>query len=214
MRGFTVLAVIAAVFATVGAAPALATTVVCGQVITQSIKVSNDLSNCPADGLVVGANNIKIDLGKHVIDGDGVNSPTDDGIDNTGGFDNVKIAHGTIQQFSQGVHLIGATNNKLDHLTLTQTHRGIEVETSSNANKIEHDKVSGNFDGIHLVGSDANKIAHNDVFGNTASAIVLITGSDNNKVEHNKAHDNATWNIDGAGTRRRRTATRRNAWAS
>ena len=55
--------------------------------------------------------------------------------------------------------------------------------------------MSSNFDGIHLVGSDANKIDHNDVFGNTASAIVLITGSDNNKVEHNKAHDNATWGI-------------------
>src|SRR3954467_15398164 len=104
MKGFAILALAAALLATFGAAPVLAgppTTVVCGQVITQSIKVSNDLSNCPADGLVVGANNIKIDLGKHVIDGDGVNAPTDDGIDNTGGFDNVKIAHGTIQQFSQ-----------------------------------------------------------------------------------------------------------------
>ena len=78
---------------------------------------------------------------------------------------------------------------------MIQTFRGIELETASNANKIEHNKVSGNFDGIHLVGSDTNKVSHNDVFGNTASAIVLITGSDNNKVEHNKAHDNATWGI-------------------
>src|SRR5215218_3651704 len=164
MRTFAILAVTAAVFATLGATPALATTVVCGQVITQSIKVSNDLSNCPADGLVVGANNMKID-------------------------------HGTIQQFTQGIHLVGATKNKVDHVTVTQTLRGIEVQAASNENKIEHNKVSGNFDGIHLVGSDANKIDHNDVFGNTASAIVLITGSDNNKVEHNKAHDNATWGI-------------------
>ncbi len=195
MRGFAVIAVIAAVFATFGAAPALATTVVCGQVITQSIHVSNDLTNCPADGLVVGANNIKIDLGHHVIDGDGVNAPTDDGIDNTGGFDNVKIEHGTIQQFSQGVHLVGATNNKLDHLTVTQTHRGIELENASNANKVEHNKAVANFDGIHLVASNANKVDHNDASSNTASGIVLITGSDNNKVEHNKAHDNATWGI-------------------
>src|SRR3954447_18913492 len=133
MRGFAVLAVIAAVFATVGAAPALATTVVCGQVITQSIHVSNDLTNCPADGLVVGANNIKIDLGGHVIDG--VSAAANDGIDNTGGFDNVKIAHGTVQQFRQGVHLVGATNNKLEHLTITQTLRGIELENASNSNK-------------------------------------------------------------------------------
>lgn len=55
--------------------------------------------------------------------------------------------------------------------------------------------MTGNFDGIHLVGSDTNRIAYNNVFGNTASAIVLITGSDGNNVNHNKAHHNASWGI-------------------
>ena len=197
MKRLTVLAAGVGAVMTLGAGLGQAgpTPVVCGQVITQNTHVGNDLLNCPGDGLVIGANNIKLDLGHHVIDGDAVNAPTDDGIDNTGGFDNVKITHGTIQQFQQGVHLVGATGNKLDHLTVIQTFRGIELEAASNANKIEHNKVSGNFDGIHLVGSDANKVSHNDVFGNTASAVVLITGSDNNKVEHNKAHDNASWGI-------------------
>ena len=80
-----------ACFTTFGAAPALATTVVCGQVITQST---------------------------HVIDGDGVNAAADDGIDNTGGFDNVRIVHGTIQQFTQGVRLVGTTKNKVEHVTV------------------------------------------------------------------------------------------------
>ncbi len=175
-----------------GAGP---TPVVCGQVITQSIHDGNDLLNCPADGLIIGADNIKVDLGNHVIDGDGINAPTDDGIDNTGGFDNVKLTHGTVQQFAQGVRLVGATENKVEHLTVLQTTRGIVLQTLSNANKISHNKVSGNFDGIHLTDSDTNKIDHNDVFGNTASAIVLITGSDNNKVDHNRAHDNPSWGI-------------------
>jgi parallel beta-helix repeat protein len=195
-RSAVVVAAIAAVMSlSAGQAGAGPTTVVCGQVITQNTHVGNDLSNCPGDGLVIGANNIKIDLGGHLIDGDAVNAPTDDGIDNTGGFDNVKIDHGTIQQFQQGVSLVGATKNKIDHLTVIQTFRGIEVQTNSNDNKIEHNKVSSNFDGIHLVGSDTNKIDHNDVFGNTSSAIVLITGSDNNKVDHNRAHDNPAWGI-------------------
>jgi parallel beta-helix repeat protein len=175
-----------------GAGP---TTVVCGQVITQSIHVGNDLTNCPADGLIIGAHNIKVDLGGHVIDGDGVNVATDDGIDNTGGFDNVKIKHGTIQQFAQGVHLVGATKNKVEHLTVMQTNIGIALRTLSNENKISHNKVSGNFDAIHLIASDTNKIDHNDVFGNTASGIVLITGSDNNRVDHNRAHHNPSWGI-------------------
>ncbi len=197
MKRFSVLVAAIAAVMTLGAGSGQAgpTPVVCGQVITQSIHVGNDLLNCPADGLIIGAANIKVDLGGHLIDGDGVNAATDDGIDNTGGFDNVKISHGTIQEFNQGVHLIGATKNKVEHLTVIHTFRGIELETSSNDNHVKHNKVSSNFDGIHLVGSDTNKIDHNDVFGNTASAIVLITGSDNNKVEHNRAHDNATWGI-------------------
>jgi parallel beta-helix repeat protein len=195
-RSMVLVAMIAAVM-TLGAGLGQAgpTTVVCGQVITQNTHVGNDLLNCPADGLVIGANNINLDLGGHLIDGDGVNVATDDGIDNTGGFDNVKIKHGRIQQFSQGVRLVGATQNKVEHLTVLQTTRGIVLQTLSNDNKIAHNKVSGNFDGIHLTGSDTNKIDHNDVFGNTASAIVLITGSDNNKVDHNRAHDNPSWGI-------------------
>ena len=172
-RSAVLLLVFAAVTALgAGQAGAGPTTVVCGQVITQSTHVGNDLTNCPGDGLVIGADNVKLDLGGHLIDGDAINAPTDDGIDNRGGFDNVKIVHGTIQQFHQGVQLIGATNNKLEHL-----------------------KVTGNSDGIHLSGSDTNKIAHNDVWGSGSSAIVLITGSDGNKVDHNRAHDNPAWGI-------------------
>src|SRR6266498_3913247 len=110
MKRFTILVAAVAAVTALGAASSQAgppTTVVCGQVITQSIHVGNNLSNCPADGLIIGADNIKVDLGNHVIDGDGINAPTDDGIDNTGGFDNVKLTHGTVQQFAQGVRLVG-----------------------------------------------------------------------------------------------------------
>jgi parallel beta-helix repeat protein len=204
MKKYALVALMAALLATAGAGSALAghghghgqpTTVTCGQVITQSIKVANDLTNCPADGLVIGASNITIDLHGHTIDGDGVNAATDDGIDDTGGFDGVKVEHGTIQQFSQGVNLVGVTNSRLDHLKVTQTHRGIEIQAASNGNRIEHNKVTANFDAIHLVGSDSNRIDHNDASSNTASGIVLITGSDGNSVEHNTTHDNATWGI-------------------
>jgi large repetitive protein len=165
-----VLAAAAACLTLTAASTALGANVVCGQVLTQSTHVKNDLTNCPADGLVIGAPNIKIDLGHHVIDG--TNTPGSRGIQNSGGFDNVKIEHGTIQQFGQGIGFVN-----VDH------------------GKIEHTTVLNNFDGIHLTGSDFNKISHNDVSANGSSSIVLITGSDNNKVDHNKAHDNPAWGI-------------------
>lgn len=166
--------------------------VACGQVITHSIHLRNDLIDCPGPGLVIGADHIRVDLGGHTIDG--VNDPAADGIDNTGGFDNVLIRHGTIQQFQQGVQLVDASRNTLRRITVQQTFRGIELGTSDHT-KIDHNRVTANFDGIHLVSSTQNRISHNNVFGNTASAIVLITGSNSNKVDHNKAHDNASWGI-------------------
>jgi parallel beta-helix repeat protein len=185
--------VVAAALLTIGAGSALAknpTTTSCGQVITHNFHLRNDLVDCPGPGLVIGRDHIRLDLGGHLVDG--VNAG--DGIDNTGGFDNVVVRHGTIQQFQQGVHLINASQNRLDGLKVQQTFRGIEVESSDHT-KIVHNRVTANFDGIHLIGSDTNRIAYNNVFGNTASAIVLITGSDGNRVVHNKAHDNASWGI-------------------
>lgn len=180
---------------TLGAGSALAkkpSPVACGQVITHSFHLRADLVDCAGPGLVIGADHIRVDLGGHVVDG--INNPAADGIDNTGGFDNVVIRHGTIQQFQQGVHLVNASRNKLDRLKVQQTFRGIELGSSDHT-RIVHNRVTANFDGIHLVDSDTNRISHNNVFGNTASAIVLIVGSDGNKVDHNKAHDNASWGI-------------------
>ena len=47
------------------------TTVTCGQVLTQSTRLLNDLTDCPLDGLVIGAPNIAVDLNGHTIDGPG-----------------------------------------------------------------------------------------------------------------------------------------------
>ena len=41
----------------------------CGDVITQDTKLGNDLVDCPADGLVIGADDVTLDLHGHTIDG-------------------------------------------------------------------------------------------------------------------------------------------------
>ena len=58
---------------TLFAGPAIAksplTTVHCGQTLTQSVKLANDLTDCPAPGLAIGADAITVDLNGHTIDG-------------------------------------------------------------------------------------------------------------------------------------------------
>src|SRR5690242_13975220 len=48
----------------------------CGDVITVNTRLSSDLVNCPDNGLVIGADNITLDLNGHVIDGDGTPFPS------------------------------------------------------------------------------------------------------------------------------------------
>ena len=189
------LAVASTALFAVGAGPALAKpkpNVTCGQVITQNTHVKNDLTDCPGDGLVIGASNIKLDLGGHTIDG--VNSATGDGINNKGGFDNVIIRHGAVQQFGNGVELVGADGNKLSRLQVTQNHDGIRL-TGSNNNRIGHVRESSSFDGIFLTNSDHNRVTHSRANGNASSGIVLQFGNDFNKVDHNVAHDNGAWGL-------------------
>jgi hypothetical protein len=90
------------------------TTVFCGQVLTQSTLVRNDLANCLWDGLIIGANGITIDLDGHTIDGVGLAA----GIRNDG-FDNVTIKNGHVQEFDFGVMLNpGTTGNIVEMMTL------------------------------------------------------------------------------------------------
>jgi hypothetical protein len=90
-----------------------ATPVACGQVLTSSVRVANGLSECPGDGLIVGAADITIDLDGRTRDGTGLGA----GVLNAG-FDGVTITNGTIQDFDFGVLLQpGTGGNEVSNLS-------------------------------------------------------------------------------------------------
>ena len=63
------------------AAPAaLAAGPACGDTITRSVTLRHDLTNCPADGLIIGADHVTLDLAGHTIDGDAVIGGDDTGV--------------------------------------------------------------------------------------------------------------------------------------
>src|SRR5436309_5420776 len=65
----------------IGTEPALAAHVQCGDVITADTTLDGDL-HCPADGLVIGADDLTLDLGGHLIAAETLFSK---GIDNSAG---------------------------------------------------------------------------------------------------------------------------------
>ena len=189
------LAAVLAGVVTVGAAQAAGpVTVTCGQVLTQDTKVANDLVNCPAAGLVIGASNIKLDLRGHLIDGDAFGN--DAGIDNTGGFDNVWVTHGTIQEFQWGVNLLGASSNQVDRLETLNNVLGILLDSGSNNNSVVRNQVHDNdrVGGILVDGTTGNLLSRNTVYNNGSSGIGGVSigawNSTNIEISLNNVYDN------------------------
>jgi parallel beta-helix repeat protein len=108
---------------TVQARP-VGSTVSCGDTLKASVKLTTDLLDCSGSGLIVGADNITVDLNGHTIGG--MNKPTP----GTGGVvidkhANVKVVNGTITGFHFGG--VGVTNTRgavLSKLTVRKIGAG------------------------------------------------------------------------------------------
>ena len=109
-----VLALVVAGVSVLASGPALASHVRCGDTITTDTTLDSDLVNCPNTGIVIGANNITLDLNGHTIDGDGTpvdpcpeGEACDVGVLNRAGYDRLTIVGGTIRQFGVGIVVEG-----------------------------------------------------------------------------------------------------------
>src|ERR687891_365453 len=101
----------------VGGARASASHVNCGATITTDATLDSDLVNCPNNGIIIGADNITLDLNGHTIDGDSTpvdpcpqEEPCDFGVVNLTGHDRLTIVGGTVQQFSVGIIFDGGAD--------------------------------------------------------------------------------------------------------
>jgi large repetitive protein len=162
-------------------APPAPATVRCGQVLTASTRVTNDLSGCPSDGLVIGADRIIIDLGGHTIDGVGLGA----GILGDG-YASVTVRNGTVQEFDHGVLLLSESElNAVERLTLQRNQlAGIELFDAADS-RIRANVFQDNGDGIALVsGTRATLVADNTVTL-SAGASVLVRDSNVNRIERN-----------------------------
>jgi len=177
-----------------GAGSAAASPVSCGASITTDTKLHADLTNCPGDGLVIGADSLSLNLNGHTIDGDatpGTSGP-DAGI-RLQGHHGITIQNGTVEEFDNGVLLDAAGQNLLRHLTVLRSGaRGIQLQNGSNHNRLEFDTSSDNGrSGIALLSSADNVVQHSTASGNPFNGFAGFTASHNviraNDFSHNEA---------------------------
>jgi parallel beta-helix repeat protein len=165
--------------------------VACGDVITESVRLANSLLDCPADGLIVGAPGITIDLGGHRIDGVGAGN----GVDNSAGHADVTIRNGMLRGFGYGVWVKDAAGNVLTGLRVTGNNDGIELSGATGA-EVRGNDVRGNGLGIYMDGgSNDNVIAANDASESEFIGIYLEQ-STRNLFLGNTANANGTFGFD------------------
>jgi parallel beta-helix repeat protein len=99
----------------------------CGDTITTDVTLHHNLDNCPNNGIVIGADNVTLDLNYHTIDGDGAPASgcdpeaefCDVGVLNRG-HDGVAVVHGSVRQFEVGVWGLNVAHNRLLGISLSR----------------------------------------------------------------------------------------------
>jgi large repetitive protein len=175
----------------IGAPPAQAAGPACGAVVMKSTPLRTDLMNCPGDGLVIGADNLTLDLGGHTIDGNGT---TEDAAGvRLAGHHGVTVEGGTLRDFDYGVLLDAADGNAVRHVTATHNfERGIQLQEGSDGNRVEFVAATGNgLAGIVVFGSDRNVISHATGSGNTFNGLT-VAGSRGTRVVDSTFAGNTT----------------------
>jgi parallel beta-helix repeat protein len=188
--------VAAGVIGSGGPSVALASHVSCGDTITSDTTLDSDLVDCPNNGIVIGADDITLDLNGHRIDGDGTefvgcgkNELCDVGVANDG-HDDVTIKSGTVTEFALGLLVGRAKRNRLRGLStfrnafngivLFRSARSVVKRSSASRNGLTTDSP-----GMVLFESHHNRIAHNRMVGNADVGLDLL-GSDHNHILHNR----------------------------
>ena len=176
------------------------TDVSCGQVLTESTIVGNDLNNCPGEGLVIGASNIVVDLNGHTIDGP--NYLLENASGQEEGFPagirisdrtNVIVRNGTVQEFGWGALLTsGTTHSVVDNLEIYRNAvAGVEffdADDGRSGNTVRDSRIGDNELGVLLgAGTENAVVEDNEILGNLGEQ-VLIHLSDGNRVEGNTMH--------------------------
>jgi parallel beta-helix repeat protein len=171
------------------------TTVSCGQTITASTRLAYDLVNCPGNGLTVGADDITLDLGGHVIDG--VNAPGSEGVA-VDGHSGVRITNGAVRDFFlNGVGLRDAPRSVVANLRISQigaggvdgdASAGVLVKNSPRSavtgSSVSNDVVSFQSDGVDVLFSPGTRVSGNRITRNSWKGMFVLESA-GSRIEDN-----------------------------
>jgi parallel beta-helix repeat protein len=186
-----------------GSDRAHASHVSCGDTITADTTLDSDLVNCPNNGIVIGADDITLDLNGHRVDGDGTvfagcpeGEFCDVGLLNDG-HNGVTVKHGSVRQFAVGVSVGRARHNRVLGISskrnlffgfvVAESARSLVRNSSGNRNPAPEG------DGLGLFGSRRVRILHNSFQRNGLG--IHVDGSTHTLIKRNKISRNSGFGI-------------------
>jgi parallel beta-helix repeat protein len=176
----------------------------CGATITTDTTLDRDLSDCPSNGIVIGADDITLDLNGHTISGDGKpardcprRQPCDMGVFNDR-HDGVTVRNGSLRGFAVGVLIGGVRGNRLVELSSSRNQFFGYVIADSSRSVIRDSSGNGNpgpdGDGLGVFGSRDLRIVRNS-FRRNAQLGMHIEDSPRNLIKGNVVADNGDFGI-------------------
>ena len=177
--------------ATISLGVATAQGVRCGQVLTKSTVLSQNLY-CQGTALYVGAHGITVDLKGYTVSGDGtgVGIRNDgflpSGYNGAGGYDRVTVRGGTIQHFDVGLVLGTTSSNSITNMTIRRMRRnpfgtGIVMTVANDRARVRFNLIEDNDRG----GISVDGYYCSDRSGDGKPVCI------DNRIEENKIYDNA-----------------------
>lgn len=151
----------------------------CGSVITTDTTLTADLVGCTRTGLVVGADNITVNLNGHTISGDGVPAADDDIHFDYGllvqGHSGVSVVNGWVDGFDRGVLFNGSPNGLVTAVHVRDNgNRGIMFDASDDATVRRNVTSDNGASGIAIVSSTDALVAGNRSHGNLGGGGVKL----------------------------------------
>jgi parallel beta-helix repeat protein len=181
----------------------------CGEVVQGIVNLTSNLK-CSGDGLIIGADNTKINLNGYSITGPGQQSskvgavvPNNDNIMITGpgvisgfqagilatGSNNVQVKNIILKNNEIAVFTTGSTNTQVSNNIITNNNLGIASHSSKGANILSNLINSNTLAGVTLVNTHKAIVTANNIEGGQNGLFLDAQSSENTLNMNNVLHN-------------------------
>jgi parallel beta-helix repeat protein len=204
LRLLSVIALLALCGVTAAAGQSPPAGLECGDTITADATLDHDLTDCPSNGILIGADGITLDLNGHTISGDGKpvrrcprRQLCDMGVVNDG-HDGVTVRNGSLRGFGVGALVAAARGNRLAELSSSRNQFFGYVIADSSRTVIRdssgNDNPRPDGDGLGVFFSNDLRIVGNE-FRRNGQIGIHLEKSTGNLIKGNEFVDNGDFGV-------------------